>query len=109
VVELFVSKALICVLGQCFAALVGDSTPLGTFPLQHVVVEYDGRRDAVLAYAYDEAGGVYAIHRPPSARRRALLASNDTTPVTAGCINVEDPVLDYLIACCAGTAITIHE
>lgn len=108
-VEVFLSKGLICALGQCFAALVGGFTHPGTYPLQHVVLEYDGKREPVLMYARDEDGNVYAIHRPPSARRRALLASNDTTPVTAGCINVEDPVLDYLIACCAGTSITIHE
>lgn len=107
-VEVFASKALICVLGQCFAALVGDSTPPGTYPIQRAIVAYADRREDVLVFAYDEDGRAFAIHRPPSPRRRALLARNAAEKVTAGCVNVDDAVFDYLVSCCSGSRLTIH-
>lgn len=107
-VEVFLSKGLICALGQCFAALTGGFTHPGTYQLQHVILEYDGKREPVLMYARDEDGNVYAIHGPPNARRRALLAAGSTAPVTAGCVNVEDHVRDMLIDCCNGSKLVIH-
>lgn len=52
----------------------------------------------VIKFAPDGRKAVFAIHRPPSPRRRQLLREGRRTGVTLGCINVENHVYEQLKA-----------
>lgn len=95
-VDVWLSKALICFLGTCHPALVGVRTPTGTFDMQVIKVSPPQYRGDVIKFADDGPRAVFAIHRPPSARRRALLRGEKRTGITLGCINVDDSVYEQL-------------
>ena len=95
-VEVFLSKALICFAGMCHPALVGARTPTGTFPMQVIPVSPPQYRGDVIKFAPDGPRAVFAIHRPPSQRRRDLLRGTRRTNITLGCINVDDNVYEQL-------------
>lgn len=92
-IEVWLGKALLCIAGTCHPVLVGDTTPTGTFPLVEASTPKYG---TVLVFARDSKGGVFAIHKPPTERRRALLQGDSRTGITLGCINVPDAVYERL-------------
>ena len=96
IVEVFLSKALICFAGMCHPALVGNRTPTGTFPLKVIPISKPQYGGDVIRFAPDGPKAVFAIHRPPSARRRQLLKGERRTGITLGCINVQDHVYEQL-------------
>lgn len=106
-IEVLLAKSLICFLGQCHPALVGERTPVGVYPMQYVELRAGGKAQHVLMFAPDKPGYVFAIHKAPSARRRALLEARSTVKVTHGCINVSDAVFDALASCCSNQSVTI--
>lgn len=109
-VEVFLSKALICIMGVCHPALVGEDTPVGLFPLepQPAAAKYQGE---VLVFAYVDDFHRMSVHRPPTQRRRELLTKNATqrVDVSAGCINVSDEVYQILRDCVKCNTINIQE
>lgn len=107
-VEVFLSEALLCVLGQCYPVLVGERTPVGHYTLQHVELQYDGKSERVLMFAPDRPGRVLAIHKLPNKAREILLTEQSKAKVTAGCINVSTEVFDYLVECCSDQELIVH-
>lgn len=97
-VTVFLAKAMICFASQCYPVLVGERTPLGQFPLTHVMLANRRGKYDVLMFAPDRPGKIFAIHRPPNPHRAALLAAESKTPVTAGCVTVSPAVFSRLIA-----------
>jgi hypothetical protein len=104
-VEVLLAKSLICFMGICSPALVGERTPVGTFQIEHVVLK-DGQD--VLMFAPSKPGRIFAIHRPPSPKRAALLAAGAKPPVTLGCVNVSEQTFVQLRACCSKHTLTIR-
>lgn len=105
--------ATICFMGECYPALVGESTPLGGFSVQQRMVVAEGYGGDVLSFAEDGAG-VYAIHRVPRIRSQArrmqrLSSSNaaDRNAITNGCINVAPEVYDRLLQCCSTSSLKV--
>lgn len=108
VIEIFLAKALLCIAGVgCYPVLTGETTFVGTYQLQHVILENDGVQSPVLAYAPSGKNRVQAIHPSISVRRDRLLEKNATDKVTLGCINVQHEVFDYLIDCCSNSIVII--
>lgn len=107
VIEIVLSAAVICFGGTCHPALVGKTTPRGTFELrlQH-------RREPMFGgdiLVFDEdRTSVWAIHRAHNDRRRQLLASEARTAVTGGCVNVSADVYTQLRECCANAKVVIR-
>ena len=102
-VTVFLAGALLCVGGQCYPALVGPDTPLGTFRLQHRRVRTPGYGGDVMVFAETPAFAM-AIHRvwlgrPKERRLRRLTAGNpaDRRFITHGCINVLPNVYDRIV------------
>lgn len=95
--------AVICFANQCHPVLVGEHTPVGHFPVEHVATAEPGYGGDILQFA--ETGEVaYAIHRvwlgKPSEHREARLRSDDTQDrrsVTHGCINVDPATYQALL------------
>jgi hypothetical protein len=110
------AAALVCFSGQCHPALVGDTTPRGTFRLAHYSTDDPGYGGDLLAFHGVEGPGrtVLAVHRvldPPGQHRLERLRSgrpSDRRRVTAGCINVEPAVYDSLVDCCSDSEIEIR-
>jgi hypothetical protein len=107
------ASALICFASQCYPALVGPKTPVGTFTLQHRKTTAPGYGGDVLAFAQDDAG-VFAIHRVwllrPQQRRLQRLQGADAEQrksVTDGCINVMPEVYEKLIDCCSRAQVIV--
>lgn len=103
IVKVFVGKALICFASQCFPALLGTETPVGSFKLQQRYVVSEGYGGAVLQFKETE-NMIYAIHRPYSLDRKVdrVQALKSVNPafrrsISKGCINVEDAVFEYLL------------
>jgi hypothetical protein len=109
VIEVIITSAMLCFDGACHPVLVGRETPRGEYNLSLFLTKQRVYGGHVLAFAQDRAG-VYAVHRPPSERRRNLLAfpAPMRVNVTDGCINVTDAVYDALVACCDGATIVIR-
>lgn len=99
-VEVFLSKSLICFLGACHPALVGRTTPHGEFQLAPLAISAPQYGGDVLEFARDKQGDVFAIHRPPTQRRRQMLRDFYRAPVTNGCVNVSDQTYSALMECC---------
>ena len=101
-VSVYLAKALICIAGECFPALVGASTPIGSFPLIQRVVESEGYGGDVMQF-HQEGGDVLAVHRlwlgSPAQRRPQRLASDDPKQrlITNGCINVSPEVYELVM------------
>lgn len=95
-------SATICVAGQCFPALVGHSTPVGTYQLAHLSTLEPGYGGDVLVF-HELPDRVLAIHRLyilGKAKRRVNLLNGPTegrTQVTNGCINVAPDVYGLLV------------
>ncbi len=97
------AAALLCTAGQCYPALVGPDTPVGTFPLVRRFVRTPGYGGDVLQYA-ETSRDLFAIHRvwlgKPAERRAERLASPDPAQrrlVTHGCINVMPDVYAAIV------------
>jgi hypothetical protein len=101
-IEVFLREAIACIAMVCHPVLVGDDTPTGTFDL---VPMYSPRYGVVMAFAQDEAGGVYSLHHVPSARQH-LISGDRRIGITLGCIN-SPPAL--MAAARRQKRITIHE
>lgn len=102
-VVVYLASALLCVAGQCFPALVGSDTPVGTFPLVRRYVQTPGYGGDIMQFAEDSRA-VMAIHRVwlgrPGEHRAERLASADPAVrrmVTHGCINVAPDVYDRIV------------
>lgn len=108
VIRVFLSKALICFLGQCYPALVGKDTPTGEFQVEHVYVS-DVRFGGDAILFKEGPDGAFAIHIPTTTRRDALLDAEDREPVTLGCINVKREVINRLLECCLDHPMVVEE
>ena len=100
-IEVFLSKALICIASQCYPALVGRTTPVGEYRLQQIEVTQKGYGGDIMAFAMDEHGDVFAIHRlyllnKQQRDKRILSERVQDRVITNGCINVQDFVYEQL-------------
>jgi hypothetical protein len=89
------SLAVICFLGQCYPALVGEDTPTGSFSLNKRMVLSDGYDGNVLQF-HSEGSKIFAIHRPYKNdkidRQKLLFTLFSNRYITKGCINVDETV-----------------
>lgn len=99
---IFLYSALICFQGHCYPALVGKSTPTGTFHVTLKTTKAPGYGGDILVFK-ETSDRAYAIHRVylrnPAQHRAERLASNDPTQrrnVSMGCVNVDPTVYDQL-------------
>jgi hypothetical protein len=108
-IEIIIASALICIDAACYPALVGRTTPTGEFTLRLLKVPQPAYKGDVLAFHEDRAG-IFAVHRPPSERRRINLGAPDDRRrnITDGCVNVDDAVYEILRGCCDGAALRIR-
>lgn len=109
IVTASISAAVLCIAGQCYPALFGKGTPVGTFPLVQRIVASPGYGGDVMQYRETETAW-YGVHRTyKNLPSRAVLykgLAGARTAVTAGCINVEPHV--YELVRDAGTTIEIR-
>lgn len=103
-IEVLLSKALICFAGQCHPVLTGYTTPVGVYQLAERRTDLPGYGGSVLQFAEDKTSS-YAIHRvwlhdKKTDRAAALRLASPTfrSHVTMGCINVEPAVYDKLVS-----------
>lgn len=99
----FLASALICFADQCYPALVGNTTPVGHFPLYRREVQAKGYGGDVMQFLETDRD-IFAIHRvwlgSPKQRRAQRLASGDPAQrrfVTNGCINVTPEVYEKVL------------
>lgn len=96
------SKAVICFSALCHPALVGLSTPIGEFPLQHVATSEPGYHGDVIVYK-ETKEYAWAIHRlwlldPAQKRAQRIESPNPKERViTMGCINLKDKTYSELV------------
>ena len=109
------ATAVICFASECYPALVGKDTPVGTFDMVHAKTLSKGYGGDVLVFASDSKG-VFAIHRVwtlvPSQKRVKRLHSErvkDRTNVTNGFVNVEPQVYEKLLDCCSKEKLVIRK
>lgn len=101
IVVLYLAKAMLCIANQCYPALVGSSTPTGTFTLEQMETNEAGYGGEVFAF-YEDDISVYAIHRlwlmKQSEHRQARIQSTDPSVrvITHGCVNVTNDVYNQL-------------
>jgi len=104
--------ALICFLGQCHPALVGESTPAGEFQLVRYTTESPGYGGDLLVFKEDDIQ-VWAIHRVLNVRgqhRPERLKSKNANRrkfITNGCVNIDPVVYDELVDCCSNATLRI--
>lgn len=108
-----ISKALICFAGQCYPALVGDLTPVGSFDMFERRILAPGYGGDVIQFAQDK-DIVFSIHRlwlgnPSQKRERRIKSSDpqDRVGVTNGCVNVQPEVYELLKNCCIDEKLSI--
>jgi len=111
-VVVLLSKALICIAGQCFPALVGTETPVGSFTMYQRITEQPFYGGSVIQF-HETPKIVYAIHRvwlgrPAERRQERLDSSISQRFITKGCINVSDDVYTMLLDCCQGLILRIE-
>lgn len=101
-IVVLLASALLCISDQCYPALVGKDTPIGTFPLIRRYILTKGYGGDVLQFSSTESG-ILAIHRVwlgrPEEHRAERLATGNSERrrfVTNGCINVVPDVYDML-------------
>lgn len=110
IVEL--GAALICFLGQCYPALVGQATPPGEYQIQHRQTTQLGYGGDILVFKVD-GHQVYAIHRiinfEPSQKRKERIKSEYVSQriITDGCINVSAAVYQNLVKCCSKDVLVV--
>ena len=98
---------------ECYPALVGNTTPVGTYTLSRVFVKAPGYGGDILVFK-ETPTEVFAIHRvwtlKPQQQRLHRLQSgviSDRRWVTGGCINIMPEVYDKLIKDYKNTTIKI--
>lgn len=107
------TTALICFAGQCYPALTGNNTPVGTFPTTHALITAPGYGGDVLVIG-EITDKPVSIHRvwtgKPAERRvyRLHSTADQRRKISAGCVNVMPDVYNQLIACCAGQDVRIE-
>lgn len=111
VIEL--GAALICFMGQCYPALVGDNTPTGQFKFTHYSTTAPGFGGTILVFKENEheVWGVHKVINVPGQNRRARLKSptvEDRKNVTAGCVNVDPKVYTKLVRCCSSADVIVR-
>jgi hypothetical protein len=112
-ITLILSTAVLCFDGTCYSALVGHTTPVGTFDTFLRLTEDEGYGGDVIQF-YETADQVLAIHRTwllnKSQRREQRLRSNNVADryITKGCINIEPSVYEKLRSCCIGQKLVIQ-
>jgi hypothetical protein len=109
-IEVILASATICFAGGCYPVLVGQNTPTGEFTLRLITTESVAYQGDVLAF-HEDASGIFAVHRPPSERRRNLLTrapERSRRQITDGCVNVTDDLYERLRECCEGERILIR-
>lgn len=88
------SAAVLCFANHCYPALVGKTTPVGTFEIHRVLTDAPGYGGEFLQFK-EEKTDVFAIHQVyllnPKQHRASRIESNDpkVRVITDGCINVE--------------------
>lgn len=106
--------AVVCFMGECHPALVGEQTPRGVFVLDHQVTEVPGYGGDLLVFNEDRTR-LWAIHRvytaKASERRVERLLSGRAASrkgVTHGCVNVMPEVYERLTECCSNHVLMIR-
>jgi hypothetical protein len=114
VIVVDLALAVICVMGECHPALVGEQTPRGVFALDHQATEVPGYGGDLLVFQEDRTQ-LWAIHRvytaKASERRVERLLSGRAASrkgVTHGCVNVMPEVYARLVACCSHVPVMIR-
>lgn len=113
-----VALATICFLHgantECHPALVGSSTPKGTFTVVQRLTDSPGYGGDVLQF-HETEKEILAIHRVwtlrPAERRLERLTSGDIRQrknITGGCINVSPEVYSRLVDCCSTSTLVIR-
>lgn len=101
------AAALICFAGACHPALVGASTPPGTYQIALRPVANPNYGGDVLAFDEDDKY-IWAVHRTWPGRENLYAQEPEKRrSVTKGCINVEPSVYLKLKECCNGDRIEI--
>jgi hypothetical protein len=108
------AAASICFLGSCYPALVGQSTPVGTFSLSQQETPEPGYGGDLLVYQ-ENAKYLWAIHRvytlnPKEHRLERLHSAQPSLrrSVTNGCVNVLPEVYQRLVDCCSKDVLVIN-
>jgi len=106
------TAATICFAGSCFPALVGYTTPTGTYHLTLRMTQQPGYGGDVLEFTENETEW-FAIHRlwklNPEQKRETRIHSSRVLDhyITHGCINVEPEVYEKLKNCCSSEPLVI--
>lgn len=101
-VTVLLSAALLCIQGVCHHALVGQDTPTGSYTAVRMAAEDPLYGGDVLAFARNDTGAVFAIHRTwlgnSAERRQWRLQQDDPAQrvISQGCINIAPEVYDQL-------------
>lgn len=113
-----ISLALICFTSvpdtemTCTNALIGSSTPVGTYTLIQRLTDDPLYGGDILQFKEDPKE-VFAIHRlwlgRPHEHREKRILSKDPRQrrITKGCINVTNETYDELIKCCSTDTLII--
>lgn len=108
------ATASICFMGSCYPALVGNNTPVGTFPLSRQETLEPGYGGDLLVYQ-ENYKYLWAVHRVytlnPKEYRMERLSSGraeQRRSITNGCINVMPEVYDKLVECCSRDVLVIN-
>ena len=106
--------AVICFMGKCHPALVGQHTPRGAFVLDHQATDVPGYAGDLLVFKEDGTR-LWAVHRvytaKPSERRVERLLSGKVAmrkDITRGCVNVMPDVYARLVDCCSDQVLVIR-
>jgi hypothetical protein len=106
------TAATICFGGSCYPALVGYTTPVGTYSLTLRLTEQKGYGGDVLEFTEDDTMWL-AIHRlwklNPEQKREERIHSRRIVDhfITKGCINIEPEVYEKLKNCCSAEPLVI--
>ena len=112
IVEL--SAALICFLGSCYPALIGQTTPVGEYRLEQRQTTHYGYGGDLLVFK-DDGHQLFAVRRlvnfEPGQRRYHRIHSKKVGDriITDGCINLEPDVYQKLVDCCAKDILVISK
>lgn len=103
-----VLAAVICFNGMCHPALIGTTTPRGTYQLELTRTVQPNYGGTVLLFK-DGPRYWYAVHRTwPGREQKYSLSPDQRRKITNGCINVEPAIYRALVDCCNGAEIVIQ-
>lgn len=112
VITVSLAKAVLCLAQTCWPVLVGDHTPVGTFPIQRYETDAPGYGGDWLVFT-ENATTVFAVHRVLEKDARvARLEHPDPSfrrKVTAGCINMRPSDYARLLPFMRDASIVIRE